>query len=212
MPRPFEADPRPLTGEPLAIDLLNTRWIDATGPHDLLDSLEGLTIWLAGDAAGEALRDHRIPADEHTLRYLLEARTALETLITATPPYPAEAVAALNAVLAHGAVRHTLGPEGPEIGVELDEPSWRPAWTAADNYLGLLADRPARIRPCANPQCVLHFYDVSKNGTRRWCSMAGCGNRAKALRHYARHLQDGEKGAADREGRDAPAKSPAARD
>jgi predicted RNA-binding Zn ribbon-like protein len=37
---------------------------------------------------------------------------------------------------------------------------------------------------------VLHFFDVSKNGTRRWCSMSGCGNRAKARRHYARSRQD----------------------
>lgn len=39
---------------------------------------------------------------------------------------------------------------------------------------------PARIRTCANPDCVLRFYDDSKNGLRRWCSMAHCGNRAKA--------------------------------
>ena len=34
--------------------------------------------------------------------------------------------------------------------------------------------------------CVLYFYDTSRNGTRRWCSMQGCGGRAKASRHYAR--------------------------
>jgi predicted RNA-binding Zn ribbon-like protein len=28
-------------------------------------------------------------------------------------------------------------------------------------------------------QCVLHFYDSSKKGTRRWCSMQLCGNRRK---------------------------------
>jgi predicted RNA-binding Zn ribbon-like protein len=31
---------------------------------------------------------------------------------------------------------------------------------------------------------VLYFFDPT--GRRRWCSMAGCGNRAKAKRHYAR--------------------------
>jgi predicted RNA-binding Zn ribbon-like protein len=44
-----------------------------------------------------------------------------------------------------------------------------------------------RIRGCANPECVLWFYDVSKNGRRRWCSMEGCGNRAKAARFQERH-------------------------
>jgi predicted RNA-binding Zn ribbon-like protein len=33
---------------------------------------------------------------------------------------------------------------------------------------------------------LLHFYDTTKSGTRRWCSMAVCGNRAKAARHYER--------------------------
>ena len=86
-------------------------------------------------------------------------------------------------------VRLALTSEGPAQLIEIDSPAWYPAWAAAENYLQLLADRPERIRSCANPACVLHFYDVSKNGTRRWCSMLGCGNRAKASRHYARHRQ-----------------------
>jgi predicted RNA-binding Zn ribbon-like protein len=48
------------------------------------------------------------------------------------------------------------------------------------------ATAPDRIRVCAHEACVLHFFDTSRNGTRRWCSMAACGNRAKAFRHYAR--------------------------
>ena len=35
------------------------------------------------------------------------------------------------------------------------------------------------IRKCENPDCILFFYDISKNHTRRWCSMGLCGNRAK---------------------------------
>jgi predicted RNA-binding Zn ribbon-like protein len=34
-----------------------------------------------------------------------------------------------------------------------------------------------RLRKCV--QCVLHFYDTSKKGTRRCCSMQLCGNRLK---------------------------------
>ena len=45
------------------------------------------------------------------------------------------------------------------------------------------ADR-RRIRQCGSQRCVLWFLDTSKNGRRRWCSMATCGNRAKAARHY----------------------------
>jgi len=38
-----------------------------------------------------------------------------------------------------------------------------------------------RVRCCANPVCRALFLDLSRPGTRRWCSMGdgGCGNRAK---------------------------------
>jgi predicted RNA-binding Zn ribbon-like protein len=45
------------------------------------------------------------------------------------------------------------------------------------------ADR-RRIRKCA--QCVGHFQDTSKKGTRRWCSMRLCGNRLKVAAYAAR--------------------------
>jgi predicted RNA-binding Zn ribbon-like protein len=41
-----------------------------------------------------------------------------------------------------------------------------------------------RVRKCA--QCVLHFHDTSKKGTRRWCSMRLCGNRLKVAAYAAR--------------------------
>jgi predicted RNA-binding Zn ribbon-like protein len=57
-------------------------------------------------------------------------------------------------------------------------------WSAGDL---LAAARLARVRRCANDQCQWLFLDDSKSGTRRWCSMQSCGNRAKARRHYLRH-------------------------
>ncbi len=45
----------------------------------------------------------------------------------------------------------------------------------------------SRIKECENPECTLHFYDTSKNRSRRWCSMAACGNVMKARAHYRRH-------------------------
>jgi predicted RNA-binding Zn ribbon-like protein len=56
-------------------------------------------------------------------------------------------------------------------------------WSAADILVG---PDCARIRQCANHSCLWLFLDDSKNGTRRWCSMQACGNRAKAHRHYLR--------------------------
>jgi predicted RNA-binding Zn ribbon-like protein len=66
------------------------------------------------------------------------------------------------------------------------DPARQAGWLAAVNYAELLAKDASRIRRCAHAQCVLHFYDTSPKRSRRWCSMAGCGNRAKAARHYAR--------------------------
>jgi predicted RNA-binding Zn ribbon-like protein len=43
-----------------------------------------------------------------------------------------------------------------------------------------------RFRICANDGCRWVFYDESRAGRRRWCSMTSCGNRAKAARHRAR--------------------------
>ena len=59
-------------------------------------------------------------------------------------------------------------------------------WSAGDLLTGA---RRARVRQCANPRCLWLFLDDSKSGNRRWCSMASCGNRAKAHRHYARLRQ-----------------------
>jgi predicted RNA-binding Zn ribbon-like protein len=42
------------------------------------------------------------------------------------------------------------------------------------------------VRKCENPTCTLWFHDISKGHARRWCSMALCGNRAKAAAHRAR--------------------------
>ena len=40
-----------------------------------------------------------------------------------------------------------------------------------------------RVRECAAADCALVFLDTSRPGSRRWCSMRGCGNRAKASRY-----------------------------
>jgi predicted RNA-binding Zn ribbon-like protein len=46
-----------------------------------------------------------------------------------------------------------------------------------------------RVRQCADDRgCGYLFIDMSRNRSRRWCSMESCGNRAKAQRHYRRSL------------------------
>ncbi|MFF8030948.1 CGNR zinc finger domain-containing protein [Streptomyces sp. NPDC016626] len=171
-------DPRPLTGEPLALDLLNTRWMSEGAVRDLLADTDGLAVWL--DTNG---LDGEFAADTATLRHALRARDALKGAVDGAAGEGAEAV---DAVLEHGRIRATLTADGPGERPEFDDTSWGPAWLAARDYLRLLATAPDRIRGCAHEACILHFFDTSRNGTRRWCSMAVCGNRAKASRHYAR--------------------------
>ncbi|MCO5995022.1 CGNR zinc finger domain-containing protein [Actinoallomurus rhizosphaericola] len=43
-----------------------------------------------------------------------------------------------------------------------------------------------RVRECADPRCGALFLDQSRPGTRRWCSMDTCGNRAKKTTLRAR--------------------------
>ncbi len=42
------------------------------------------------------------------------------------------------------------------------------------------------LRKCEREDCILYFYDITKNHKRRWCSMAICGNREKAAKFYQR--------------------------
>lgn len=59
--------------------------------------------------------------------------------------------------------------------------------TVARDAIDLLANGdPTRVRECAADDCSLLFYDASRPGTRRWCSMAACGNRAKTTRYRNR--------------------------
>src|SRR6266851_4063029 len=53
----------------------------------------------------------------------------------------------------------------------------------------LAGDHAAPVKLCGMWEasgCSWLFVDESRNGSRRWCSMKDCGNRAKARRHYQR--------------------------
>ncbi len=56
-------------------------------------------------------------------------------------------------------------------------------WSAAALLVSPFRDK---VRACPSASCGRLFVDLSRRGNRRWCDMGGCGNRAKASRHYAR--------------------------
>ncbi|HEV2913911.1 MAG TPA: ABATE domain-containing protein [Pyrinomonadaceae bacterium] len=99
-------------------------------------------------------------------------------------------LALLNAVLAEAMTRARI--KATEDGFDwdwaddegaLDQMLWPIARSAADL---LTSDELSRARECGGDNCTWLFMDTSKNQSRRWCDMKGCGNRAKSRRHYER--------------------------
>ncbi|HLL50378.1 MAG TPA: CGNR zinc finger domain-containing protein, partial [Thermomicrobiales bacterium] len=64
----------------------------------------------------------------------------------------------------------------------------QPLWPVVRSAIRLLTQGDlSRIKVCENPYgCGWLFYDSSKNGSRRWCSMEGCGSQIKMRRQYAK--------------------------
>ena len=122
-------------------------------------------------------------------------REALYRLFTANiksrPTDPAD-IALVNAELPAALAHSRLQPAGtgfligwpPDLKA-LDSLLWPIAYSAADLLTN--ADLLSRVGQCADDRgCGWLFLDLTKNRSRRWCSMRGCGNRAKAQRHYHR--------------------------
>lgn len=97
-------------------------------------------------------------------------RTLLNRWAAETPPIPQ--LGAKGLTWSHDGVRSLLAPVA-RAGVEL--------------LGGPLAQR---IKKCAGEGCALLFVDTSRSGERRWCSMAGCGNKAK-VSEFRQRLRSG---------------------
>ena len=50
---------------------------------------------------------------------------------------------------------------------------------ARDAIVILGGEERSRVKTCQNPDCRGLYVDASHAGSRRWCSMNTCGNRAK---------------------------------
>lgn len=81
--------------------------------------------------------------------------------------------------------RPSITGDGVAWDLDIPEPR-RLAVRAVLAWDELRHTSPGRLRPCGNPDCALFLIDRSKPNTARWCSMAVCGNRMKARRHYER--------------------------
>ncbi|KJY24268.1 CGNR zinc finger domain-containing protein [Streptomyces katrae] len=184
----------PLTGEPLALDLLNTRPADA---GDLIADRAGLAAWLAveGDRLSRVAEVGEAEvAAAHAVREA--AGPALEAVRRGERP-PAGALEALNAVLAAAPVRRELcwsEPTGLVAAPHREAaPAARLAAELAEAVVDLLTDaRVTSVRVCEADDCVLMFLPAHPR--RRWCVASVCGNRARVARYYARHKGSGPEG------------------
>jgi predicted RNA-binding Zn ribbon-like protein len=147
-----------------------------------------INLWTnAPDEAAELLQG--AATLRSALRSAFEARASGEEIL-------AEWVKAINEILAYTEGHDRLEPiydradGAPEWRLALHARAQGLEWlltAIARNGAELIAEGPrAPIRKCANPDCGLFFYDDSRTGRRRWCSMAVCGNRAKVAAHYRR--------------------------
>ena len=187
-------------GHHRALDFVNTEVAAEGVPRDLLSDLGSLTDWLVEAGAvdrGTARRAlDRWKGGRAGTILLTQARTlraALRRLADAAAesrPVPRAVIASVNQVLARGASITRIVPAADgfttQHGLRLEEPGdlLLPVAEAAADLL-CQADL-SRIRRCAHHECILYFLDGTKNGTRRWCDMRTCGNRANAAAYYRR--------------------------
>lgn len=191
--------PYPLVGTLLCLDLVNTEPQRDGGRVDLIRDADGLLGWLraTGTAADDAARRALARAGPGELERLVrEARTlraavrlGVERMVAGRAP-GASMVRAVNRVLASrpavakvvrrdGRLVTRMEPVGAAVLQALAPVAASAAWL-------LEHGDPALVRRCAGHDCVLFFYDGTKNRSRRWCSMDACGSRAKAGAYYRR--------------------------
>lgn len=169
----------------LSLDFAHTGALDASSGTEQLHSPADLGGWLAERVDRlDPTSTERELADALLLREAIgriarsfaagrtPAPDDVDTinLYAATPDIPP--------TLAGG--RRQAGAGRPRVGQALSTISR----DAVEVFSREAGDR--RIRECAADDCALVFVDESRTGSRRWCSMQRCGNRAKVRAHRTR--------------------------
>jgi predicted RNA-binding Zn ribbon-like protein len=179
-------------------DFLNTDELDGSGrPVEHLRALTDATAFLEERGLLHPARRRPLDASppdraaellDHVLAVRAGLREVVEALV-ARRRVDERALATVNGVLrARGALELVPGEGGValahrHVGDPLDDAL---AAVAEPLVAVIAAGATRRLRICANDGCRWVFEDASRTGRRRWCSMASCGNRAKAARHRAR--------------------------
>jgi len=180
------------------LDLLNTRPVLSEGPTELLPDVHALERWLI---ASRIVTSAKTKGLLRTWRNSPEATSFHKDLIAfrerlrdsvlrmeggAAPPD--EFIRELNAGLLQHPPTTVLRKRKGRIVRELLFDPRRPMdlWTPfLDGAADLFSEAEIhRLRQCE--ACVIHFFDTSKKGSRRWCSMNICGNKLKVAAYQRR--------------------------
>ncbi|TCN45518.1 putative RNA-binding Zn ribbon-like protein [Rhodococcus sp. SMB37] len=192
--QPPSSPTAPLSGEPLALELVNTTYIDGglRGHRvDALTTTDQLTAWVtehAGQFSGElpaVLAEQACTPRTH--EQFLSLREALRSCLhsVAEDSVPSgDSLAAINEFSRYSASRLEISPGKPVVVTrrwQVDDP-WLIALgeVASDACRLLMPDRIGQVRACPAPGCILFF--VKSHPRREWCSPV-CGNRARVARH-----------------------------
>ncbi|MEU6131685.1 CGNR zinc finger domain-containing protein [Saccharopolyspora sp. NPDC047091] len=158
----------------LLLALLNSRPVLDGAERDELATDETARAWaVAHGGTGTAAE----------LRALRQVRDGLTAVVLGRRP-----VAVLAGALDGVHRRPALGDDGVSWELTAAAEALLPA-RAVLGWAWVAEHLPGRLRPCGNDECRLFLLDRSKANKARWCSMATCGNRMKARRHYERTRQ-----------------------
>jgi predicted RNA-binding Zn ribbon-like protein len=187
------------------LDFLNTRPVLAEGPAELLPDVRALERWLiasgiAKSAGAKTLVQNwrHSPKAASLFQDLIAFRERLREAVLrieggATPSD--SFIQDVNRSLLEHPPATMLRKRNGRIVRERHFDLRHPAglWALLFDATADLLSEPEihRIRKCE--ACVLHFFDTSRKGSRRWCSMNICGNKLKVAA-YQRRKRDGESG------------------
>jgi predicted RNA-binding Zn ribbon-like protein len=193
----------PLLGEPPPIELGNTSYAARGRPKEGLQNAGHLAAWLRdmrprlAVTLADADLDGVTDSDLQAARELRDViRSLAAAIVDGREPDPA-AVATLNRHASQAPRwRELRTTPGPHMAVRT---AGRPVtaalgWLAEDAVALFAGPLRHELRACHGPGCVLYF--VRESPRREWCS-PGCGNRARAARHYAKVRQGPRAGGAE---------------
>ena len=177
-----------------AVDFVNTQIVVNDELVDLFQDSGDVLQWLQESGRPRDALAPRLLLDE-ARKYRAQLREGLERL-TEGSRIPAALLDATNAYLSRPATWSQLQQKGSTYFLTTRfQPERAPDFLVpiAQSFAELLTEGDfARLRKCANPDCILFYYDVSKGGQRAWCSLDLCGNKLRMAASRRRRASAGD--------------------